>query len=129
MFLAKSILAAGGLIGYVAEACVYHLHHEKWSQIKRRFEREALALQQICPEVIVRRRDFVRYFVRAVIKDISTSKLKIFRIRHVFNIIAYRYFQYSGSYCGNRNQKIISDKLRDSYFYPTHSKGTPLTSK
>ena len=129
MHLAKRLVSSGGSIGYVADACVYHLHHEKWSQIRRRFEREALALQQICPEVVVRRRDFIKYFGRAVIKDISTSKLQIWNIKHIFNIFAYRYHQYSGSYNGNQIQKMISKKLRDSYFYPTHSKGNPLTSK
>ena len=56
MHLAKRLVAAGGLVGYVAEACVFHLHLERWTQIQRRFEREALALQQICPEVILRKR-------------------------------------------------------------------------
>ena len=129
MHLAKRLVDAGGSIGYVAEACVYHLHHETWPQIKRRFEREALALQQICPEVILRRRDFVRYFIRGLIKDISTSGIKIFNLKHLFNIFAYRYYQYTGSYKGNNIQKMISNQLRDSYFYPTHSKGTPLTLK
>lgn len=129
MHLAKRLVDSGGFIGYVAEACVYHLHHETWPQIKRRFEREALALQQICPEVVVRRRDLIRYFARGVIQDISSSGLKNLNPKYVFNIFAYRYCQYTGSYKGNNIQKMISKKLRDSYFYPTHSKGTPLTSK
>lgn len=129
MHLAKRLVNAGGSVGYVAEACVFHLHHEKWAQIKRRFERESLALQQICPEVIVRRRDLVRYFARAVINDISSSTIKMLGMRHFMKIIAYRYFQYIGSYQGNHIQKITSKQLRDSYFYPTQSKGNPLTSK
>ena len=129
MHLAKRLVSNGGVIGYVAEACVYHLHHENWRQIERRFEREALALQQICPEVIMRRRDFFRYFMRAVLKDLMTSKLKSLDIRHIFKIVAYRYFQYLGGYKGNHIQKLIGKQLRDSYFYPTHSKGNPLTSK
>lgn len=129
MELAKRLMEQGGDIGYVAEACVYHLHNEQWSQIKNRFEREALALKQICPEVVVRRRDFARYFARAVIKDISTSKADIFKIRHIYQVILYRFFQYSGSFKGNQIQKIISKQLRESYFYPTQSKGSPLTSK
>lgn len=129
MHLAKRLVAAGGSVGYVAEACVFHLHNENWSQIKRRFEREAFALQQICPEVIVRRRDFMRYFIRAIIKDIGTSGLQIWNPGHVFNIFAYRYFQYTGSYKGNHIQTTISRQLRESYFYPTQSKGNPLTSK
>lgn len=129
MHLAKCLVSAGSSIGYVAEACVYHLHHETWPQIKRRFEREALALQHICPEVVLRRRDFVRYFIRGLIKDISSSGLKIFNLKHFFNIFAYRFYQYTGSYKGNNIQKMNSKQLRDSYFYPTQSKGTPLTSR
>ena len=45
MHLAKSLVAEGGSVGYASESCVYHLHHEKWSQVQRRFEREALALR------------------------------------------------------------------------------------
>ena len=125
MHLAKRLFNDGGLIGYVAEACVFHLHHESWHQIERRFEREALALQNICPEIIVRKRDFIRYFLRAIIKDVSTSKSKVLNIKHVINIFAYRFFQYMGSYKGNHSQKIISKQLRESYFYPTRSKGNP----
>ena len=55
MHLAKRLVSNGGVVGYVSEAYVYHIHHENWRQIERRFEREALALQQICPEVIVRK--------------------------------------------------------------------------
>ena len=129
MHLAKQLALDGGRIGYISDACVYHLHHEKWSQIKRRFEREALALQQICPEIIVRRRDLIRYFGRGVINDLMTSNLRILNVNHILKIFAYRYFQYIGSYKGNHIQKIVSKQLRDSYFYPTQSKGSPLTSK
>ena len=129
MHLAKRIVSSGGKIAYTAEACVYHLHNEHWQQIQRRFEREALALQKICPEVVVRRRDILGYFLRAVITDVSTSKPGMLGIRHIYKIILYRYFQYSGSYKGNHTQKILNKQLRDSYFYPTPSKGQPLTSK
>ena len=129
MHLAKRLVAAGGIIGYAADACVYHLHHETWPQIQRRFEREALALQQICPEVIIRKRDFLRYFIRAVIKDVSTSGLSLFSVKQMHNIICYRFFQYKGSYKGNHIHKKLSRQIRDSYFYPTQSKGLPLTIK
>ena len=127
MHLAKRLVRDGGCVGYVAESCVYHLHHEKWSQIKRRFEREALALQQITPEVIVRRRDCIRYFFIAVIKDLYTSKNSPFNIQSLIKIVAYRYYQYTGSYKGNHRQRLLSKKLRESYFYPTQSKGTPFS--
>ena len=38
MDLAKRLVADQGKVGYVADACVYHLHHESWKQVQRRFE-------------------------------------------------------------------------------------------
>src|SRR3546814_11050717 len=51
MVLAKQLWLAGEKIGYVADAVVEHIHEERWAQVKRRYEREAIALQGIMPEV------------------------------------------------------------------------------
>lgn len=51
MELAKRLVAQGMRVGYVADAVVFHHHNESWPQIRRRFEREALALRSIMPEV------------------------------------------------------------------------------
>ena len=87
MHLAKRLSMDGEKVGYVAEACVYHLHHENWSQVRRRFERESFALQRISPEVILRKRDLFRYFFRAVLNDATSSGLKCLRLPHFLNII------------------------------------------
>ena len=52
MELAKRLCADGGKIGYVAEASVFHIHDETWRQVKTRYEREAVALQKLCPKCI-----------------------------------------------------------------------------
>src|SRR3546814_17815353 len=57
MELAQRLYRDRGRIGYVAEACVYHHHAASWPQVQRRFEREALALQRIMPQIHVRPRD------------------------------------------------------------------------
>jgi rhamnosyltransferase len=129
MHLAKRLIAQKGLVGYAANACVYHLHHENWRQIQRRFEREALALQQISPEILLRRRDIIRYFVRAVFGDIMIKPHQILNAVSVYKIFRYRFHQYLGSYNGNHLHKRVSSELRDTYFYPTLSKGNPLTSR
>ena len=67
MHLAKRMILDSFTIGYVATSCVYHLHHESWSAVQKRFERESLALKSICPEVIMRRSDAFRYFILAVL--------------------------------------------------------------
>ena len=51
MELAKRYCDQKGKVAYVAEACVYHIHNETWSQTRRRYEREAIALQLIMPEI------------------------------------------------------------------------------
>ena len=129
MHLAKRLTLDGGLVGYVGNACVYHLHHENWKQIQRRFEREALALQKISPEILLRRRDIIRYFIRAVLGDVLRDPQQIINPISFFKIICYRYHQYLGGYRGNYKHNKISSELRETYFYPSHSKGNPLTSK
>lgn len=129
MHLAKRLLLDQGAVGYTADASVYHIHHENWQQVQRRFEREALALQQICPEVIIRRRDLLRYFSRGVIRDLSAGFPATLSPKTFQQIICYRYHQYIGSYRGNHLHKKMSSELRDTYFYPTPSKGQPLTNK
>lgn len=128
MQLAKRLVADLGKVGYVSDASVYHLHHEDWRQVQRRFERESLALQQICPEVILRRRDILRYFSRGVMRDFETSFPESMTPKNIRQIIRYRFHQYIGSYRGNHLHKKMSAKLRDSYFYPTSFKTNTLTS-
>ena len=129
MHLAKRLLADQGTVGYAANACVYHLHHENWKQIQRRFEREAVALQWISPEIFLRLRDVIRYFSRAVAGDIMKYPQKTINPLNFYKIVRYRFHQYLGSYYGNHLNRRVSSELRDTYFYPSTSKGTPLTSK
>jgi rhamnosyltransferase len=129
MHLAKRLVAEQGAVGYVADASVCHIHHENWRQVQRRFEREALALQQICPEVILRRRDLVRYFGRGVVRDLAAGLPRTLTFATLRQIIRYRFHQYRGSYRGNHLHKTMSSELRETYFYPTSSVGEPLTSR
>ena len=129
MDLAKRLVADKSKVGYTADASVYHIHHENWQQVQRRFEREALALRKICPEVILRRRDLLRYFSRGVLRDLAAGLPTTLASSTFQQIICYRYHQYIGSYRGNHLHRKMSSELRETYFYPTPSKGQPLTSK
>lgn len=128
MHLAKRLVANQGLVGYAGDSCVYHCHHESWEQVQRRFEREALALQQISPEILLRRRDIIRYFSKAVIGDLISDLPRALRPVNLQKIIQYRFYQYLGSYRGNHIHKKVSNELRDAYFYPLAAKINPLTS-
>ena len=118
MHIAKTLFNNKMLIGYVSNSVVFHLHHENWLKIKNRFEREALALQKILPEVQFSFFDFLRYLFTSIFYDILASiKYKIF-IKTFFEIIYYRTAQYWGSYKGNHLNRLISKKIKDQYFYP-----------
>ena len=129
MFLAKKIIQRGGRIGYVAESIIYHYHHETWSQVKRRFEREALALNIICPEITINKRNTVKYIFSSISKDIASLRIKELNFKNLQEIFLYRVNQYLGSYLGNKINRKITDSMRESYFYPSSEKGIPLSIK
>src|SRR6185436_4129137 len=118
MHLSKELVGRGMKVGYVADAAVFHLHDESWAQVRRRFEREAIALQHIMPEIHVSFADFVRYFVSAVLLDCGAAlQTNQFRKR-AREIFLYRMMQFWGSYRGNQFHRQLSRARKDKYFYP-----------
>ncbi|MBM9613656.1 glycosyltransferase [Desulfobulbus rhabdoformis] len=118
MDLAQKIIHDTGTIGYVAEAKVMHLHHESWSTVRRRFEREAIALQKIMPQVHVGLGDMLRYFMSSVAKDCLFACTNDNLKRRVLEIVLYRWNQYFGTYLGNRELRKLSHAEKEKYFYP-----------
>jgi len=118
MELAKRITRAGHAIGYVADAAVFHHHDERWQEVRWRFEREALALQEIMPDVHISRLDFARYFASAVAHDLGRAFEQGIAIRALHEIVCFRWQQYLGSYRGNHKLRMLSRRIKDQYFYP-----------
>jgi GT2 family glycosyltransferase len=118
MALAKRITESGAKIGYVADATVYHLHDETWRAIKNRFEREAIALQSIMPQVHITFGDFLRYWASAVLLDLGAALQDRKLLRNASQIVAYRYMQFLGSYRGNNEHRRLSQAMKDKYFFP-----------
>lgn len=123
MELAKRILAGGGAIRYAPDAVVYHYHHETWRGIKRRYEREALALRHIHPEIHVNLIDAIRFFIAGVAGDSSVALSERRLGRVVREIAMFRLAQYYGTWRGCRSHAKWSRGLRDHYFYPSTPKG------
>ena len=118
MELGKRLVTAGGKIEYVADASVYHYHHESWTQVKRRFEREAIALQVIMPSVHIQLMDTIRYIFTAICKDFKSAwQAKLLSYRY-WEIILYRINQYYGSFKGNHEHRKLSHAEKEKYFYP-----------
>ena len=117
--LAKRLVEAGDEIGYVAEAPVHHIHDESWSQVRHRYEREAIAMRRIEPGMQVTLTDSVRFFASAVAHDVAKNAGQRGPLRNVGSIVAFRAMQYLGTYRGNREHRRLSQKMKLRYYYPT----------
>lgn len=118
MELAKRIYLKGHKIGYVAEAAVEHIHDETWRKIERRYEREALALRTIMPEVTLGRRDCIRYICAGVWHDVVAALRQGRLLRELVGIVLFRTMQYVGTYKGNHLHRELSRASKEQYFYP-----------
>ena len=118
MDLAKRLLNDGLKIGYCSNAVVYHYHNESLIQIKRRFEREAIGLQFIMPEIHISVIDCLGYIMSGIFYDCITALKQRRLLKNFIDIMLFRLMQYWGSYKGNQRHRVLSAKQKHLYFYP-----------
>ncbi|MBV7260585.1 glycosyltransferase [Photobacterium sp. WH24] len=118
MYLAKQLVDENERIGYVSGAAVYHIHDETWSQVKIRYEREAIALQKILPELHFSIKDLFSFIFVAVLKDCKEAFKRGILSSELTSIIRFRFAQYYGAYCGNHIHRQLSHEMKIKYFYP-----------
>lgn len=118
MELAKRLVATGKRIGYVADSSVIHIHEETWARVKNRYEREAIALQSVLPDVHVNFWDFLRYFLAGVLLDSGQAIQDRAFTKHFGEIFMFRLMQYWGTYRGNHQHRRLSAQRKEAYFYP-----------
>ncbi len=118
MYLAKQLVEAGGYVGYVSSASVYHIHDETWEHVERRYEREAIALQKINPEIHMRFTDFLHCFSSSCLSDIRIALREKVFFKEVKDIVVFRFLQYWGGYKGNHIHRKLSQQAKRKYFYP-----------
>ena len=122
MELSKRIWNKGHKIAYVAEAPVFHHHSESWAQVRRRFEREALALRSIMPEVQLLPLDVARCVINSTWQDWRAARRNGISSTSRRDMLRYRWNQYVGSYKGNHEHRRLSQAAKERYFYPNISK-------
>ena len=120
--LAKRLHEYGMKIGYIADATVFHHHDESWAQVRRRFEREALALRSIMPEVHLSRLDVLRFLLISTIGDWRAARRNGVTSTSWLDMLRYRWNQYLGSYRGNHEHRVLSQQAKERFFYPQVSK-------
>jgi rhamnosyltransferase len=118
MYLAKLLVEKGGGVGYVAEAGVYHIHDETWSKVKVRYEREAIALQQIMPQVHITWLDMICYISVGIAKDLKEALYQKCFFKEFKSITIFRLVQFYGAYSGNHVHRKLSHQMKMKYFYP-----------
>lgn len=118
MYLAKQLVNANQKIGYVADAPVYHIHDETWTQVKNRYEREAIALKTIMPEMHFGAFDFVHFVTVGILKDFKETMIQRVFWRECWSIIRFRLAQYHGAYTGHHIRRKLSNEMKMKYFYP-----------
>jgi len=120
MELTKRLCEKGGKIAYVSEAGVYHIHNESWRQTRRRYERESIALQVIMPDVHISLVDMIRYILASVVSDSRAALRERCFIKEFVGIVVFRLAQFTGTYRGNHDHRILSRKRKENYFYPNN---------
>lgn len=118
MMLAKQITEQGKKIAYIAEAPVYHIHDENWHQVRIRYEREAMALQHIMPNIHFTLVNFFHYTFVSIFNDIKLATKEKRPVEIKFEIVLFRLMQYWGTYKGNHMSRQLSAKMKEEYFYP-----------
>jgi glycosyltransferase involved in cell wall biosynthesis len=121
MELGKRLVQASHKLAYVAEATVFHHHQESWAQVRRRFEREALALRSIMPEVQLSRLDVLRFVVVSTLGDWKAAKRNGITSTNRINMFRYRWNQFVGSFKGNHEHRLLSRAAKERFFYPSIS--------
>ena len=85
----------------------------------RRYEREAIALKEIIPEINIRFADMLRYIFISIMDDIKDSMKHKTLNKNLFEIFKFRIAQYFGSYKGNHKNSLLSERQKENYFYPS----------
>jgi glycosyltransferase involved in cell wall biosynthesis len=119
---AKAAQARGGLIAYVAEAEIVHVHDETWSQIRNRYRREAIALRAIDAHARFSLADFVRLMAKNVGADLRAAARQGVLRKEIGSILMFRFHQFLGTYKGYGDSPAISAEVRTRFYYPkSHS--------
>lgn len=121
MELAKRITDKTLRVGYVADACVEHIHEENWRRIRIRYEREAIALYQIEPALSIGLTYAIKLYFSALKADLGNLRFSEYRL--AAEAILYRFFQFYGSYRGSHISRLQINKMKDEYFYPKTNAG------
>lgn len=115
---AKKVQRKGWKVAYDAEAVIVHVHEESFAKIRRRYQREAIAMKAILPEVHVNLWDFLRLFLLSTISDYFAAIRQGRFFKELFDIPSFRLMQYYGTYQGHKQHGELTREIRNRFYYP-----------
>lgn len=111
----------GRRIVYDPAACVIHVHEETPDRVLKRYQREAIALRAIMPELRFGFADFLRLLTANIASDLWNA-LREGRLPGVaWEILWFRFMQFRGTWRGHRLQGDVPQALKRTFFYPAAS--------
>ncbi len=123
----NKIQARGYYVYYKADAPLVHIHSEEYSQIYTRFKREAIAYKNIFPDKDYFLLTAVRNFFVNSIKDFLYVVYSQASLRKMGQIIPYRFAQCKGTYDGFKLSPVITEKMRQDFYYPSINRSVVIT--
>lgn len=115
---AKQARQRGGQIAYIADAMIVHVHDETWGRIRNRYQREAIALSQIEPNLKFSFVDFLVATATNVFHDIEEAR-RLQKLRLEFgSILLFRFNQFFGTWRGYRSRGKVDAALQQKFYYP-----------
>lgn len=108
----------GRRIVYDPAALIIHVHEETPVRVLKRYQREAIALRAIMPELRFGFADFLRLLTANVASDLWHA-LRAGRLPEVaWEILWFRCMQFWGTWRGHRLQGDVPQALKRTFFYP-----------
>lgn len=114
----KWVQEKGYFIAYSAEAEVVHVHNESLNGIYNRYRREGMAFKQIYPHETFTRRDLFRLFFQNTTSDWREAIRQKRSGRDFWNIVRFRWYQFSGTYKGYQQSGPLTWRLKQAFYYP-----------
>lgn len=115
---AKESQQRGGLIAYVAEAPIIHVHDETYDRVRNRYRREAMAMRTIQPSTSFGFFDFLHLFISNTVSDGIAAAREKRLLRELGSIFLFRFNQFYGTWRGHRGPGGVTADLRRRFYYP-----------
>ena len=115
---AKETQRRGGVIAYVAEAPIIHVHDETYDRIRNRYRREAIAMRSIQPGMRFGFLDMAFLLGSNVLSDCLAATRDRRLFRELGSIVLFRFNQFYGTWRGHCGSCEVTADLRRRFYFP-----------